>query len=71
MTGAQIILNADLPKNLKENYAKQEDPKFQEMLMAWDKADTPALKQKIDKEIDEYWAVRRKELGFNEPENRE
>ena len=68
MTNAQIILGANLPKNYEENLARQKDPTFQKLLDEWDDETDPTLKELKNKAIDEYWAERRKELGFNEPE---
>ena len=67
-TCATIILGAELPKNLKENWAAQDDQKYQEMARAWLREKDPKLKEQRGKELDKYWAKRRVELGFTEPE---
>ncbi len=66
--GARIILGAELPKNWRENLAKQKDERYQEMLDNLENETDPEMEKKINREIDEYWAKRRVELGFTDPE---
>ena len=67
-TGAIIILNADLPKNWKENLAAQKDQKYQELEELWYQETDPELKKQRWQEAKAYWAKRRVELGFTGPE---
>ena len=67
-SGARIILNADLPKNWKENLAAQKDQKYQELEELWYQETDPEIKKQRSKELDQYWAKRRVELGFTGPE---
>ena len=65
---AIIILGADVPKNWKENWAAQKDQTYQELEELWYQETNPEIKAQRSKELDEYWAKRRVELGFTEPE---
>ncbi len=67
-SSAIIILNADLPKNWKENLAAQDDQKYQELEELWYQETDPEIKKQRSKELDQYWAKRRVELGFTGPE---
>ena len=67
-TGALIILGADVPKNWRENWAAQDDQKYQELWDKWDKETDPERKKQAWQAIKDYWAKRRVELGFTEPE---
>ncbi|SFE16482.1 hypothetical protein [Succiniclasticum ruminis] len=67
-SSAIIILNADLPKNWKENLAAQKDQKYQELEKLWYQETYPEIKRQRSRELDQYWAKRRVELGFTEPE---
>ena len=65
---AHIILGAEVPKNWKENWAAQDDEKYQELEELWYREEDPILKAQRSKELNEYWAKRRVELGFTGPE---
>ena len=67
-SSAIIILNADLPKNWKENLAAQKDQKYQELEELWYQETDPEIKRQRSWELDQYWVKRRVELGFTEPE---
>lgn len=67
-SGARIILNADLPKNWKENLAAQKDQKYQELEELWYQETDPEIKKQKWQDVKAYWAKRRVELGFTEPE---
>ena len=66
-TGAQIILGLNLPNDLEERFAAQEDPNFQQLLEAWDAEKDPTQTELRYQEMVKYWAKRRKELGFEGP----
>ncbi len=58
-----------IPKDYKENLAKQKDTKYQELVQQWlDERDSERKKRKRQA-VKEYWAVRRKELGFPDGED--
>ncbi len=67
-SSAIIILNAGLPKNWKENLAAQKDKKYQELEELWYQETDPEIKKQRWQEAKAYWAKRRVELGFTEPE---
>ena len=67
-TGAQITFVPKRPKPSKEELAKREDDKMRRLEALALMQDDPKLKEQYQKEADEYWAKRRVELGFTEPE---
>ncbi len=48
--------------------AAQKDQKYQELEELWYQETDPEIKKQRSKELDQYWAKRRVELGFTEPE---
>ena len=68
MPGSQIIFGYRPPKNWQENLTKQEDQGYQRLLKQWLDEEDPAIKKQKWQAVREYWAERRKELGFGEPE---
>ena len=68
MTKAYIFFGRKRPKNLEENLAGQQDPTLQAMLWEWCKEKEPEIKAGKWKDAMDYWAKRRVELGFTEPE---
>ena len=68
MTKGYVIFGRKRPKNLEENLAGQQDPKLQAMLWEWCTEKDPVLKKQKWQEAEDYWAKRRLELGFREPE---
>ena len=68
MTKAYIFFGRKRPKNLEENLAAQKDQNYQLLLEAWYEEKDPELKKQKWQAAKEYWAVRRKELGFTKPE---
>lgn len=53
-----------IPKDYKENLAKQKDAKYQELVDEWLNEKDPERKKQKRQVLKEYWTVRRKELGF-------
>ena len=68
LSSAIIILGAEVPKNWRENWAAQDDQKYQELEELWYQETDPEIKKQRSKELDQYWAKRRVELGFTGPE---
>ena len=68
MTKGYIFFGRKRPKNLEENLTAQKDQKYQLLLEAWYAEKDPELKKQKWEEAKEYWAKRRVELGFTEPE---
>ena len=68
LTGVQIFIGYKRPKNWLENSYKRKDQTYQKMAMEWLKEDDPAVQARIWEKMEKYWARRRKELGFTEPE---
>ena len=68
MTKGYIFFGRKRPKNLEENLTAQKDQKYQLLLEAWYEEKDPELKKQKWEEAKEYWAKRRVELGFTEPE---
>ena len=65
----KFVPGIQIPKDYKENLAKQKDTKYQELVQEWlDERDSDRKKQKRQA-VKEYWAVRRKELGFLDEED--
>ena len=54
--------------SLEENYAAQEDEIYQKMFLDWYREKDPQVKEQKGLALDEYWAKRRKELGFQDEE---
>ena len=67
--GFKLVPGIHIPKDYKENLAKQKDAKYQEFLHNWIKEKDPERKKQIGRAAKEYWAVRRKELGFLDEED--
>ena len=69
LQGIKLVPGIHIPKEFKENLAKQKDEKYQEYLKAWLDEKDPDRKVEIGKAAKAYWAVRRKELGFLDEED--
>ena len=66
--GVRIVFGAKPPKNWKENLKKQKDETYQTMRRKRDQEEDPVKFDQLDKELQNYWAKRREELGFKEPQ---
>lgn len=53
---------------MDENTAAREDRKYFELWMEWHDERDPELRKQKWRAAKEYWAKRRVELGFTEPE---
>ena len=69
LQGIKLVPGIHIPKDWKENLAKQKDEKYQEYLQAWFDEKDPDRKVEIGKAAKAYWAVHRKELGFLDEED--
>ena len=67
--GFKLVPGLHIPKDYKENLAKQKDAKYQKFLHKWIKEKDPDRRKQIGRAAKEYWAVRRKELGFLDEED--
>ncbi len=67
-TGTQITFGPKRPQPSKEELAKREDDKMRRLEALALMQDDPKLKEQYQKAADEYWAKRRVELGFTDPE---
>ena len=68
MTKASIFFGKKRPENLKENLTAQKDEEYQRMILDWYREKDPETKKQKWQAAEDYWAKRRKELGFGEPE---
>ncbi len=67
-TGAQITFGPKQTPPSKEELAKRKDRKMMEMLILTGLEKDTDKKAELQKAADAYWAKRRVELGFTEPE---
>ncbi len=67
-TGAQITFGPKRTRPSKEELAKRRDVKMSQMEVAAILEKDPQKKAELQKAADEYWAKRRVELGFTDPE---
>ena len=67
-TGAQITFVPKRTQLSKEELAKREDKQMRHLEALALMQDDPKLKEQYQKAADEYWAKRRVELGFTDPE---
>ena len=66
--GAQITFVPKRTQLSKEELAKREDKQMRHLEALALMQDDPKLKEQYQKAADEYWAKRRVELGFTDPE---
>ena len=67
-TGAQITFGPKRPQPSKEELARRGDLKMMKMSVLAILEKDPKKKEELQKAADEYWAKRRVELGFTDPE---
>ena len=67
-SGAQITFGPKQTPPSKEELAKRRDVKMSQMEVAAILEKDPQKKAELQQAADEYWAKRRVELGFTEPE---
>ncbi len=67
-TGTQITFGPKRTQLSKEELAKRKDNKMMKLKALAILEEDPQKKAELQKEADEYWAKRRVELGFTDPE---
>ncbi len=67
-TGAQITFGPKRTRPSEEELAKREDLKLRQLQARATMEKDPQKKAELQKAADEYWAKRRVELGFTDPE---